>query len=108
MTTDRTMTLYHVTHEDNWFGVVEHGLLTARARDRRKAIWLVTESNQTWASSHVLKTHPGWTPESLVTFVVTVRRSWLRKTRMRGVWYCVEDIPPNRIIDSEVTNDWTI
>lgn len=102
MTYNRTVTLYHVTHEDNWFGIVERGLLTARARGRMNAIWLVTASNREWACQHVLKMHPGWTLENLVIFEVTVRRSWLRGTKMRGVWYCIEDIQPNRIIDSEV------
>lgn len=102
MTTNRTMKLYHVTHEDNQFSVVERGILTSRARGRMAASWLVTECNRDWAISHVCKMHPGWTKESLVVFTVTVRRSMLRRTKKRGVWYCIYDINPNRIIECEV------
>jgi len=99
---NRTVTLYHVAHENNWYSIVERGLLTRLARGRIPAIWLVTKTNRSWAIDHVCKMHPGWTKESLVIFEVAVRRSNLKKTKMRGVWYCMSDIQPNGIKDCEV------
>jgi hypothetical protein len=95
---DRTMTFYHVSHGDNWYSIVEHGLDTKRSTGRKPAIWLVTPSRLSWAISHVCRLK-GYTPNDLVVFTVTVRRSWLQKTKMRGVWCCMVDIQPDRIID---------
>jgi len=33
----------------------------------------------------------------VVVLEVEVPRSWLRRSR-RGLWYCVKDVPPARIV----------
>jgi hypothetical protein len=46
--------------------------------------------------NHTVRRHGG-RGQDVVVLEVDVPRSWLRKSR-RGLWYCVKDIPPVRIV----------
>jgi hypothetical protein len=48
-----------------------------------------------WAVLHVIRRHGGRV-EAVLTLLVDVPRSWLRRSR-KGLWYCPRDIPPDRI-----------
>jgi hypothetical protein len=45
--------------------------------------------------AHTVKRHGGRI-ENVAVLELSVPRKWLRKTR-KGLWYCVQDIPPESI-----------
>jgi len=98
--TNRTMTLYHVTHKNNWFPVRTMGLIAEFSQSRRETVFLVTQSKIGWAISHVAN-RDGLPEDEYIVVTVRVRRSKL--TRMtwpglrRGLWRHAGDIPACRI-----------
>src|SRR4051794_29880652 len=90
------MLLRHATSVKNLLPISDDGLLCAKARGRRKVVWLHAPARSTWAVIHTVGRHGGRV-EDVVVLEVEVPRSWLRKSR-RGLWYCVRDIPPARIV----------
>lgn len=95
---NRTVTLYHVTLDSNWQSIALLGLLTAFSEGRKDAIWLVSESRIRWAIGHISRLRH-IEQERMILIKLTVRRSWLTRTSLRGVWVCREDICPRRIIE---------
>lgn len=98
--TNRTMTLYHVTHKNNWFPVQTLGLIAEFSQSRRQTVFLVTKSKIAWAIKHVSK-RDGLPEDEYVVVTVCVRRS--RLTRMtwpglrKGLWRHTGNVPPERV-----------
>jgi hypothetical protein len=98
--TNRTMTLYHVTHKNNWFPVQTVGLIAEFSQSRRQTVFLVTKSKIAWAIKHVSK-RDGVPADEYIVVTVKVRRS--RLTRMtwpglrKGLWRHTGNIPASRI-----------
>jgi hypothetical protein len=98
--TNRTMTLYHVTHKNNWFPVRTMGLIAEFSQSRRETVFLVTKSKIGWAISHVAK-RDGLPESEYIVVTVRVRRSKL--TRMtwpglrRGLWRHAGNVPAHRV-----------
>ena len=90
------MLLRHATLNRNLIPIIDDGLLCAKAKGRRKVVWLHTPAKSTWAVIHTVRRHGGRV-QDVIVLEVDVPRSWLRKSR-RGLWYCVRDIPPIRIV----------
>jgi len=101
---DRTMYLYHVTTKNLWFPVASQGLQTMYSNGSIPSVWLVSRHALRWAISHTCKRH-NCKPHHLIVVRVRVRRSWLRKNKVSGAWYCVVDIPPSRI---EFIQSWPV
>lgn len=93
---ERTVYLYHVTSKHHFLPVNLLGLLSEFSEGKRKAVWLVSKRAVSWAVEHTCR-EKGLNPEDLIIVRVRVRRSWLRKNKVDGVWYCNRDILPCRI-----------
>lgn len=105
MVTDRTLTLYHVTPERNWFSILQIGLKKDSSMGRLKAVWLVSKTNLAWACTHVSARH-SVSPGALVVFEVRVRRRHLKRSKVRGAWYCVNDVHPSKFMSNGVLEDY--
>ena len=90
------MLLRHATPSKNLFPIIDDGILCSKAKGRLKVAWLHSAAKSSWALIHTVQRHGGRI-EDVVVLEVDVPRSWLRKSR-RGLWYCVRDIPPIRIV----------
>ncbi len=92
-----TVRLRHATPGKNLLSIADDGLLCSKARGKRKVVWLHSPERSSWAEIHTVKRHGGRV-QDVVVLEVSIPRSWLRRNR-RGLWYCVRDIPPGRIVD---------
>jgi hypothetical protein len=90
------MLLRHATPARNLPGVVKAGLLTAKSRGRLAVVWLCSAARTLWAAAHAVRRHGGRI-ENVVVLEVEVPRRWLRRCKVRGLWYCRRDVPPERI-----------
>jgi len=93
---NRTLYLYHITHKNNWMSIGVQGILASYSQGKVSASWLVKKSKIEWAASKVSQ-REGWKEKDLIVVRVRVRRSWLRKNKIRGAYYCPVDIHPCRI-----------
>lgn len=93
---DRTVYKYHVTRANLWYPIGVHGLRVDYSEGAIGAIWLVSKHKLAWAVEHVCKRH-NVRPQDVIVIRVRVRRSWLRRNKVKGAWYCVRDILPCRI-----------
>jgi hypothetical protein len=89
------MLLRHVTLARNVNSILRRGLLCAKSKGKRRVVWLHSPARSHWALVHTVERHGGRI-ESVVVLEIDVPRSWLRRS-MAGLWYCVRDIPPERI-----------
>ena len=89
------MRLRHATIARNLPSVLRNGLLCSKSKGRLKVVWLHTPNKTSWAALHTVRRHGGRV-EAVVVLEVSVPRRWLRRNR-RGLWYCVRDIPADRI-----------
>lgn len=105
--TNRTMYLYHLTHKNNWYSIGVQGLLAEYAASARTAVWLVNKARIAWAVDHIAA-RDGFPAGDLMIVRVRVRRSNLRRNKVRGVWYHLGDIYPCRIEKIELYSDWTL
>lgn len=96
MATDRTKYLYHVTLAENWYSIGVQGLLADLSNSKREKIGLVTRSKLQWALGHTCQRHNASASDCIV-IAVRVRRSEIKRNRLRGVWYAMRDIPLQRI-----------
>lgn len=83
--------MLHATPARNAAAIVARGIRTAKSRCAVPAVWLVTEGMMAQAIGHAARRH-GIHASRVAVFVVEVPRSWLRRGRKRGVWYCRRDI----------------
>src|SRR5205814_3585964 len=79
----------------NLSGILRTSLLCSKSKGRLKVVWLHAASKSSWAALHTVKRHGGRV-EAVVILELSVPRRWLRRNR-RGLWYCVRDIPAERI-----------
>lgn len=107
MPVDRTMYLYHVTHKSLWLSIGVQGLLLDYSSGAKAAIWLVSESRVSWAVAHV-KSRDNVPAQDLIVVSVRVRRGVLRRNRLRGVWYCVDNIYPCRVETIKPFAEWSM
>jgi hypothetical protein len=89
------MILHHVTFRANVAPILKNGLLTAKSQGKLRAVWLCSAAKVLWGIAHVCQRHQRRL-ESAVVLEVSVPRSWLRRSK-KGLWYCPQDIPPERI-----------
>src|SRR5262249_30291308 len=89
------MLLRHATPRRRLERILRGGLLCSKSLGRLKAVWLHAPGKTAWAILHTVK-HHGGRVEDVIVLELDVPRSWLRRSR-RGLWYCVEDIPLDRI-----------
>src|SRR3954464_2823523 len=89
------MLVRHATPAKNLAPILRTSLLCRKSRGRLKVVWLHTPNKSSWAALHTVRRH-GSRVEAVVVLKVSVPRSWLRRNR-RGLWYCVRDIPAERI-----------
>jgi hypothetical protein len=98
--TDRTMTLYHVTHKNNWFPISTLGILAEFSQSKSGIVFLVSRSKIDWAIEHVSKRN-NQPPAEYIVVTVHVRRSRLSRLTWRGsrrgVWRHRGNVPVNRI-----------
>jgi hypothetical protein len=88
--------LKHASPARNVPSILANGLLIAKARGRRKAVWLHSPSRTSWATAHVAGRHE--VPEAdVVILTVHVPRRWLRRHRA-GCWCSPFDILPSQIV----------
>jgi RNA:NAD 2'-phosphotransferase (TPT1/KptA family) len=88
-------TMFHATSQKNLGSILKNGLLAAKSRQKRKAVWFVPKSGFAWACTHAVK-RSGGRIEDVVVLAVDVPRGWLRK-HGQGLWYCDRDVPASRI-----------
>jgi hypothetical protein len=89
------MILRHATPARHVNSILRRGLLKAKSKGKRAAVWLCTACNAMWAAYHTVGRHGGRI-EGVVVLEVDVPRSWLRRHR-KGLYYVPRDIPPERI-----------
>lgn len=89
------MILHHTTTRKNASAILASALLCRKARGKLKAVWMHTRSRSVWAIRHVA-IRRGCSVEEIVRLELDVPRSWLRRFG-RGVWYCMRDIPADRV-----------
>ena len=89
------MLLKHATFARNLNSILRRGLLKAKSRGKRLAVWLCSAAEVYWAAVHVVGRHGG-SIKSVIILEVDVPRSWLRRHRA-GLFYVPHDIPPQRI-----------
>jgi hypothetical protein len=90
------MKLRHCTPRRNLESIRQHGLLLSYAQCRPISIWLHAKSKTPGIKLHVAKRH-AVAAEEIVTIEVSIPRSWLRKSRWRGLYHIEKDVPPDRI-----------
>jgi hypothetical protein len=90
------MYLYHATPSDNLVSIVERGLDVDKAAGALKACWMCNEKKVAWAILHVAKRHKVLA-DQVVVCRIRVPRPWLIRSRV-GLWYCLRDIPADRIV----------
>src|SRR5258708_7570330 len=90
------MLIRHATPARNLRSVRARGLLTSLAQGRRPAVWLHTSERSAWAALHTVRRHK-CRAESVAILILDIPRAWLTRSR-RGLWYCLRDIPPARIV----------
>jgi hypothetical protein len=88
------MLLRHATPRRNLPSIRRRGLLLARSKTRRPAVWLHSAGRSSWATLHTVRRHGG-KAENVAVIEVNVPRGWLRRSRL-GLWQCTRDIPPDR------------
>jgi hypothetical protein len=88
------MLLRHATPLRNLPSIQRKGLLCSKSQGKLKVVWLHAPAETSWAVLHTVKRHGGRV-EGVLIFEVEVPRGWLRKSR-KGLWYCPQDIPPER------------
>lgn len=91
-----SMRLYHTTTVGRLESILAQGLLTAYSRGKLPAVWLHGTRLGPWACRHMMA-RPGVSVERLVRLTVDVPRTWLTR-RGKGVYYCLRDIPAERIL----------
>jgi hypothetical protein len=89
------MLLRHATLARNLASICRVGLLTSKSQGKLPAVWLHSPSCSAWAGWHTVRRHGGRI-EGVVILEINVPRSWLRRSKP-GLWYCLRDIPPERI-----------
>jgi hypothetical protein len=90
------MMYLHATSRDRLSSIREAGLSIRYHRLRRPAIWLARPSAGSWAAIHAMRRH-GVRPEDVVLVYVDVPEPWVRRFRHPGLYWCVRDIPAERI-----------
>jgi hypothetical protein len=91
------MVLRHATTRQRLAAIRQEGLLVACADPaaKIKGIWMYSSRHSAWAILHTIRKH-GATLEDVVIVEVTVPRSQLKRFRT-GLWYTIQDIPPNAL-----------
>ena len=89
------MLLRHSTPRRNLPSIVKAGLLCSKSQGKKPVVWLHSPSRTGWAVLHTVKRHKGGV-DDVVTLEIDVPRAWLKK-HGRCTWYCIRDIPPDRI-----------
>jgi hypothetical protein len=87
--------LRHATPAHNLNSIFRHGLLTAKSRGARKAVWLHSPALSAWAAIHTAKRHHVGI-DGVAIIEVEVPRSALRRSR-KGLWYTTQDVGPERL-----------
>jgi hypothetical protein len=82
------------TLKRNLPSIDKHGLLCSKSKGKMPVVWLHSASRSAWAMTHTVVRHGGRI-ENVVIIEVSVPRRWLRKSKA-GLWYCVEDVRPQR------------
>lgn len=90
------MLTYHATIRTVLRSIRKGGLQRRRAKQRRKAVWLVSPDRIGWALEHAQRRH-GVRPDAVVLLEVDIPADWLRGYRHRGLYYCPCDVPPEMI-----------
>lgn len=96
------MIIYHATPNWNAPGCIGQGILCCRAAGKRKVVWLHTAGFTYWAVHHVAYRH-GCTPQQVIVLRVSLPRRRLRRGPIRGLWYCIGDVTPERILVKKVS-----
>ena len=89
------MLLRHATLARNLPSIIKAGLLTSKSQGKLPVVWVCCRAKTAWAALHTIRRHGG-RAENVVILEIDVPRSWLRRSK-RGLWYCPQDIPPDRI-----------
>jgi hypothetical protein len=90
------MLLRHATPARNVNSILKAGLLTSKSKGRTPGVWLCSPARSSWAVLHVVRRHGGRV-ETTVVIECDVPRSWLRRSRNKGLWCSTRDIPPDRL-----------
>lgn len=90
------MLMHHHTLATNLEAIRKQGLLARKSRGKRKAVWVHTSALMGWACQHMLARRIGGV-HKLVCLTVDVPKSWLIR-HGKGVYYCMQDIPVERIV----------
>lgn len=90
------MLVYHTCRLTDLPSIREHGLKAEMAKSpSRKAVWLHSKERRVWARMH-LEEKLGGLEAGICVLAVDVPLAWLTKFA-DGLWYCLQDIPANRI-----------
>lgn len=98
------MILRHATTKARVDSIMRAGILCAKSRTKQRVVWLHVPSRTPWAYLHMLGKHC-WRVEDVVILEVKVPRAWLRRSAAKGLWRCVKDIPPERIVNQRTFAD---
>ena len=88
------MKLRHATPRVNLSSIRERGLLLSFARCTPAAVWLHVPSRSAGLTLHAMRRHAC---DDIAVIEVNVPRSWLTRSRWRGLWIVRRDVPPSRI-----------
>lgn len=88
------MIVQHATLKRNLRSIRRDGILTAYALGRRPAVWFHSGEREAWAFGHTVLRHGGRI-QDVVAILVDVPDGLLKRHGAAdGVWYCMEDVPP--------------
>lgn len=82
---------YHVTLEHRVPSIVRYGVLTSKARGKRKVSWWVDDTMLAWAIGHVSHRHAAGTRR---VRILAVRAAYMnvQNTRWKGVFTTKENV----------------
>jgi hypothetical protein len=86
------MLYVHATTLDHLASIRSGGLQVRHHRLRRPAIWLVSQHMGPWAAAHAMHRHRIG-PQDVALVYVELPRSWVRRCRYAGQWWCPRDVP---------------
>jgi hypothetical protein len=91
------MILYHTTPKYNLPSIRELGVCVRYSQGKLRAVWLHTDERIGWAWLHTVRRHGG-DVRDVVTVVVDVDESRLKRSSVDGLFYVLEDVVPEAIV----------
>jgi hypothetical protein len=88
-------TFIHATLRSNVPEIKRRGLLPAKSRQRRKAVWFVRPGLVDWACRHAVE-RAGGSVQDVVVMEVEIPAEWVRH-HGGGLYYCDRVVPSSRL-----------